>query len=144
MAGIPVKISEQYKPPKKITLPGAVINKLNADSVLPEVSYPSGSLVACFSAYQCYSKPPQKWTTSVYSLVVKWGQGWKRKYARTPCLWRMPSPGCLLKMQTLHELRLDEGIASGWRLSQHGVKTCRSPLKAKLVDNSQILRQSQQ
>lgn len=56
MAGIPVKISEQYKPPKKITLPGAVINKLNADSVLPEVSYftpnPSRSLVGYFPDYR--------------------------------------------------------------------------------------------
>lgn len=56
MAGIPVKISEQYKPPKKITLPGAVINKLNADSVLPEVSYctpnRSGTLVGYFPDYR--------------------------------------------------------------------------------------------
>lgn len=56
MAGIPVKISEQYKPPKKITLPGAVINKLNADSVLPEVSYCtpnwSETLVGYFPDYQ--------------------------------------------------------------------------------------------
>lgn len=37
MAGIPVKISEKYKPPKKITLPGGILNKLNTEAVLPEV-----------------------------------------------------------------------------------------------------------
>lgn len=28
MDGVPVKISEKYKPPKKISLPGSVLNKI--------------------------------------------------------------------------------------------------------------------
>jgi hypothetical protein len=38
MDGIPVKISEKYKPPKKIILPGAVVNKLSSEISIPEVS----------------------------------------------------------------------------------------------------------
>lgn len=35
MDGIPVKISEKYKPPKKITLPSSILNRLNAETSVP-------------------------------------------------------------------------------------------------------------
>ncbi|XP_054288590.1 ubiquitin-associated protein 1-like [Macrosteles quadrilineatus] len=39
MDGIPVKISEKYKPPKKIILPGSVVNKLSSEISLPEYDF---------------------------------------------------------------------------------------------------------
>lgn len=38
MDGIPVKISENYKPPRKLTLPGCILNRINSEIKIEPVS----------------------------------------------------------------------------------------------------------